>query len=282
VKWGAEPWYGVDFDGTLIKSGQVAPGLWESVWPMVERVRGWLAEGRAVHVVTARAHPTFPDSDLWVNDVVQFCVCHFGAALPVRCDKDGGMVELWDDRAVRVVANEGVDELGAAYDEIFWTVPEKMSLVDKIKTMHAMEAEALVDGAKAKKERDELKEEVEKLKIGIRSRDQMSEMYRADAREFYEDVCRAVGYDPEITSRPPSHVVGLAAEDHAEVKRLREQLAVSNRRYGEIIEARLKDLNMWEADRAALVTARDAFKRERDEHADTIELMREEACPRCR
>lgn len=252
-EWGAEPWYGVDFDGTLVKSGQHGPGEWEPVWSMVKRVREWIAEGRTVHVVTARAHPTFPNRDLWVNDVVQFCVCHLGAALPVRCDKDGGMVELWDDRAVRVVAGEGRDELGDAYDAIFDAVPEVMSLADKVRTLRDMEADALVRALKAEEDAKDLKARVAQLELTVRSRDTISEHNRRRARKFYEDVCRAVGYDPEITCRPSGHVVDLVAEDHAEVVRLRADLDKERRKSSDIIEGRLNDLELWKKDRDALL-----------------------------
>lgn len=107
AKWGAAPWYGVDFDGTLVKSGQPSPGAWTPIAPMVERVRAWLAAGEDVHVVTARAHTSFPDSAMWTEDVRRFCAMFFGRELRVRCDKDGGMVELWDDRARQVVTDTG-------------------------------------------------------------------------------------------------------------------------------------------------------------------------------
>ena len=44
-----------------------------------------------------------------------WCQAHLGRVLPVTCVKDFGMVELWDDRAVQVVPNDGrrVDEAGA-------------------------------------------------------------------------------------------------------------------------------------------------------------------------
>ena len=32
---------------------------------------------------------------------------HIGHRLPVTCEKDYGMIELWDDRAVRVIHNKG-------------------------------------------------------------------------------------------------------------------------------------------------------------------------------
>jgi hypothetical protein len=37
-----------------------------------------------------------------------WCQKHIGQRLEVTCTKDYGMIELWDDRAVQVVANTGI------------------------------------------------------------------------------------------------------------------------------------------------------------------------------
>ncbi|MEO8082539.1 MAG: hypothetical protein ABI780_01820 [Ardenticatenales bacterium] len=93
-------WIGVDLDGTLAEYGGWNIGA--PVPAMLERVRSWLAEGTSVKCFTARA------------GLVEM-------AVPVRAwldalglqdvgitnVKDFGMVELWDDRAVRVVMNTG-------------------------------------------------------------------------------------------------------------------------------------------------------------------------------
>jgi len=68
----------------------------------------------------------------------------------------------WKERAKKAEA-----ELTAAYDEIFWTVPEAMPLVEKIKVMHGMEAEALVRGGKFEDQLREAQVEIAKLKLRI-------------------------------------------------------------------------------------------------------------------
>lgn len=96
-------WIGVDFDGTLAQyeSGQF-PAAGEPLMPMVERVREMLARGLDVRIVTARAdHPDH------YGPVYRFCREQFGVALPVTDRKDFQMVELYDDRAVQVVSNDG-------------------------------------------------------------------------------------------------------------------------------------------------------------------------------
>lgn len=97
-------WIGVDLDGTLAEYGgwKGPDHIGEPIAGMAFRVRKWLAEGREVRIFTARA--CVPEQ---VASVEAWSLKHFGVTLPVTCVKDFGMVELWDDRAVRVKANEG-------------------------------------------------------------------------------------------------------------------------------------------------------------------------------
>ena len=103
-------WIGVDFDGTLAKTmdwrGHNSGDVGEPIWPMVERVKQWLRDGREVRIMTARvgenAHPKH------LVAINTFCMEHFGTLLPVTCAKDFNMIELWDDRAVQVEPNTGV------------------------------------------------------------------------------------------------------------------------------------------------------------------------------
>ncbi|HEV7522984.1 MAG TPA: hypothetical protein VGP89_17920 [Candidatus Angelobacter sp.] len=84
---------------------------------MVERVKGWLAEGREVRIFTARVYCPPPGEDGFlerrsevfrgISLITAWCMEHVGQALVVTCTKDYGMIELWDDRAIRVVANTG-------------------------------------------------------------------------------------------------------------------------------------------------------------------------------
>lgn len=133
-------WIGVDFDATLAHYEQwTAPehcGV--PVAAMVERVKGWLADGREVRIFTARVYPivhlikaeltdhqvvegiivlmdTLPDdverlrqAGLAVTAIRRWCLEHLGKVLAVTCVKDTYMSELYDDRAVQVEANTGV------------------------------------------------------------------------------------------------------------------------------------------------------------------------------
>ena len=97
-------WIGVDLDGTLAEYGgwQGPDHVGNPVPAMAFRVRKWLADGRDVRIVTARAG--VPEQ---VAVVEEWTERHFGQRLVVTDRKDFGMIELWDDRAVQVEPNTG-------------------------------------------------------------------------------------------------------------------------------------------------------------------------------
>lgn len=108
-----EGWTGVDLDGTLaVYDAWVHHTvIGEPIAPMVERVKGWIAEGRDVRIFTARVAPAL--SEAWVvsecrTAIEDWCLEHLGKILPVTHEKDYAMVELWDDRCVQVVPNTGL------------------------------------------------------------------------------------------------------------------------------------------------------------------------------
>lgn len=112
-------WIGVDLDGTLAHydGWKGIAHIGEPVPAMVERVKRWRKEGRAVKIFTARvdggevaiaangvAHQEVP---LVRKYIEEWCLQHLGEVLPVTNVKDYGMIELWDDRAVQVIPNTG-------------------------------------------------------------------------------------------------------------------------------------------------------------------------------
>lgn len=99
-------WIGVDLDGTLAHYGEwVGPDhIGEPIAPMVERIRVWLSRGIEVRIFTARA---WRADEAEISFIQDWAEKHIGHRLAVTCQKDYGMVELWDDRAVRVRANHG-------------------------------------------------------------------------------------------------------------------------------------------------------------------------------
>lgn len=109
-------WVGVDLDGTLATYNGWGDGsIGEPVLPMVERVKAMLAEGVEVRIVTARACSKRDlDAGTLALDVTEvakiedWCEKNLGARLKVQFWKDFSMIQLWDDRAVQVIANEGL------------------------------------------------------------------------------------------------------------------------------------------------------------------------------
>jgi len=103
-------WIGVDLDGTLAYYAGWDPdnlGIGEPIPAMLERVKFWVANGHTVKIMTARvAHEH--GSAFVRQEIEEWCLKHIGRKLEVTCQKDYAMIELWDDRAVRVKANEGV------------------------------------------------------------------------------------------------------------------------------------------------------------------------------
>lgn len=97
-------WIGVDLDGTLAQyAGWKGPdAIGEPIAPMLDRVKAWIAEGREVRIFTARAciDEQVAPVQLWLEK-------HGIGHLVITNMKDLGMVELWDDRCVRVVTNTG-------------------------------------------------------------------------------------------------------------------------------------------------------------------------------
>lgn len=106
-------WIGVDLDSTLAyyTHGQ-GDRIGEPIRLMYLRVQKWLADGRDVRIFTARAsinswggHQDTLDHELKL--IEDWCLKHFGRVLPITCQKDFGLDELWDDRAVQVIPNTG-------------------------------------------------------------------------------------------------------------------------------------------------------------------------------
>lgn len=97
-------WIGVDLDGTLAyyDSWRGLHHIGAPIPLMLERVKQWLAEGKAVKVFTARAN----DAEAH-RHIEAWCMEHIGSVLPITSTKDYGMYELWDDRSIQVIHNTG-------------------------------------------------------------------------------------------------------------------------------------------------------------------------------
>ena len=115
-------WIGVDLDGTLAEfHGWInEEHIGDPVPEMAERVRTWLDQGVDVRIFTARVDigavalalgnepGELADRIEKIRNLIQsWTEKHLGIRLPVTNVKDFKMIELWDDRAVRVILNKG-------------------------------------------------------------------------------------------------------------------------------------------------------------------------------
>jgi hypothetical protein len=112
---GYDKWIGVDLDGTMaVYDGwKGAEHVGEPLPEMVSRVRTWIAQGKNVRIITARAFAP-PDNPIAQRDaahavlaIQDWSLKHLGAVLPITCVKDYGMEEIWDDRAIQMERNTG-------------------------------------------------------------------------------------------------------------------------------------------------------------------------------
>lgn len=96
-------WIGVDLDGTLAShDGKAGGSIGKPLKPMLDRVKGWIADGIEVRIFTARADSTLERIKVsrWLED-------NEIGGLAITNKKDWEMLELWDDRAIRVRHNVG-------------------------------------------------------------------------------------------------------------------------------------------------------------------------------
>jgi hypothetical protein len=106
----SQGWVGVDLDGTLaeyhgwVAADQIGP----PILAMTERVKEWLGSGRDVRIFTARGSLNDQDEAIAFPAIERWCEEHLGMILPITNVKDIHMIELYDDRAHRVVRNKGV------------------------------------------------------------------------------------------------------------------------------------------------------------------------------
>lgn len=121
-------WIGVDLDGTLAQySGwDGTGGIGDPIPVMVDRVKDWIRRGIEVRIFTARVYYPLGDelraeeSRVMARKIRAWTLEHIGKELRVTCQKDYGMIELWDDRCIQVVANTGalVVDMAAALSNI--------------------------------------------------------------------------------------------------------------------------------------------------------------------
>jgi len=107
-------WIGVDLDGTLAnyEGWNGIADIGKPIPKMLNRVKNWLDEGREVKIFTARvsAASVSISGGCLKNvrgPIERWCLKYVGRVLPITCEKDLAMTELWDDRCIQVVPNTG-------------------------------------------------------------------------------------------------------------------------------------------------------------------------------
>lgn len=102
-------WIGVDLDGTLAHydTWKGTEHIGAPVQLMADRVRQWVKEGLLVKIFTARVSIPEPGRSATVRVIHRWLEEHGLPALEVTNIKDLSMIQLWDDRAIRVEANTG-------------------------------------------------------------------------------------------------------------------------------------------------------------------------------
>ena len=95
-------WIGVDLDGTLATHDGKLGEIGAAIPSMVERVEKWIKDGHEVRIFTARAGSALERIKVkkWLSD-------HDLPSLAITNKKDWKMLELYDDRAIRVEHNKG-------------------------------------------------------------------------------------------------------------------------------------------------------------------------------
>jgi len=114
-------WYGVDLDGCLAEyHGETAFEIGKPIPRMVKLVKKMLAEGKRVKIMTARCDngkialamgdskgKDYSNTQKVKEVILAFCRENFGQELEITNQKDYGMIELYDDRAITVENNTG-------------------------------------------------------------------------------------------------------------------------------------------------------------------------------
>jgi hypothetical protein len=110
----SKSWIGVDLNGVLAhyEGWKGVTYIGAPVPKMVARVKGWLAAGEDVRILTARitndgTTERMLEAAAARREIENWCAEHLGQRLVVTCQIDYKMKELWNDRAVQVIQNTG-------------------------------------------------------------------------------------------------------------------------------------------------------------------------------
>jgi hypothetical protein len=104
-------WDGFDLDKTVafFDTWKGPTHIGAPIPAMIEKIKQTIAEGRIAKIFTARVSYTDPRVNEECRKAIKaFCLEHVGVELEVTNIKDMGMRNLYDDRAWRVLENQGV------------------------------------------------------------------------------------------------------------------------------------------------------------------------------
>lgn len=99
-------WIGVDLDGTLAHHvpGQGIERIGPPVQRMLDKVMEWMRQGQEVRIFTARAN--YPEQIPMIRDwLLEWSI----PLLEITATKDFAMIALYDDRAVQIIRNTGIE-----------------------------------------------------------------------------------------------------------------------------------------------------------------------------
>lgn len=131
---GPKGWIGVDMDGTLFTYTEWTS--WDTfgtlIKPMGDRVLQWISERKDVRIFTARMplpheqeieQTCYKTGQKFNGVMMKKAIAdhterHLGVRLRAQCYKDLHCIEIWDDRAIGVVANTGQTLVDAAVAEM--------------------------------------------------------------------------------------------------------------------------------------------------------------------
>jgi hypothetical protein len=107
------------------EKGSHLEGIGAPIAPAVALAKSFIAKGYEVRICTARVW--CPQDERWMPEkarevarqklmIMDWTEKHIGKRLQVTCEKDPGMLVLFDDRAIQVIRNTGM----AVFDEEEW------------------------------------------------------------------------------------------------------------------------------------------------------------------
>lgn len=117
-------WYGFDLDACIAYYDHYRGDahIGEPIWPMVNLMRKFIADGRRVKIFTARVSPAAivgrnpsiktqegieKELTKIVQAIVDWSLQNIGSLVPITATKDYEMITCYDDRCIQIVPNEG-------------------------------------------------------------------------------------------------------------------------------------------------------------------------------